>query len=93
MKYAGSLEALFLDLKTDPKPSVGNFWKDVTYAILAVDQQGHKFIWTSLYRPVLTLFGCTTTTCLLSPMSLVILCTVLGQRIFSQVTKLYSESS
>ena len=40
MKDAGSLEALFLDLKTDPKPSVGNFWKDVTYAILAVDQQG-----------------------------------------------------
>eukprot|EP00438_Fugacium_kawagutii_P011104 Skav203175 [mRNA] locus=scaffold39:98339:103385:- [translate_table: standard] len=37
MKYAGSLEAVFMDLRDEPKPSVGTLWREVMYTVLAVD--------------------------------------------------------
>ena len=42
MKYAGSLEAIYMDLRSDPKPSVNHIWKENVYTILAVDHQGHQ---------------------------------------------------
>ena len=44
LKYAGSLEAVFLDLRKDPRPGVNLLWKDHPYTVLAVDptsQQVH----------------------------------------------------
>ena len=42
MKYAGSLEAIYMDLRSDPKPSVNHIWKENVYTILVVDHQGHQ---------------------------------------------------
>jgi hypothetical protein len=41
MKYAGALNALYLDLRKDPRPGVEHLWKDVCYNIL-VDEEGHQ---------------------------------------------------
>eukprot|EP00435_Cladocopium_sp_Y103_P032643 s1338_g8.t1 len=37
MKYAGSLEAIFMDLRAGPRPGVSNLWKEIHYTILDVD--------------------------------------------------------
>ena len=42
MKYAGSLEAIYMDLRSDPKPSVFHIWKEQVYTILAIDPQGQR---------------------------------------------------
>lgn len=42
MKYAGSMKALFQDLRDDSRPGITTFWQDRHYTILAVDEQGQQ---------------------------------------------------
>eukprot|EP00438_Fugacium_kawagutii_P035024 Skav226644 [mRNA] locus=scaffold1097:92180:97042:+ [translate_table: standard] len=42
MRYEGSLEALYGDLRHDPKPGVTNLWKDEVYTILALDPEHNR---------------------------------------------------
>ena len=42
MKYAGSLKAVFMDLRQDPRPGVTNLWKDHHYTVLAVDPESNQ---------------------------------------------------
>lgn len=42
MKYEGSLDAICMDLRSDPKPGVDNLWTDECYTILAVDEEGSQ---------------------------------------------------
>eukprot|EP00435_Cladocopium_sp_Y103_P018213 s3515_g4.t1 len=37
LKYAGSLEAVYMDLRKDPRPSVDHLWHELHYTILDVD--------------------------------------------------------
>jgi hypothetical protein len=49
MKYEGSLEAVFSDLRNDPKPGIDHFWKEQCYTILAVDMESNQ---VQLDKPV-----------------------------------------
>ena len=40
LKYAGSLEAIYADLRSDPRQGITNIWKEVKYTILAIDHEG-----------------------------------------------------
>eukprot|EP00435_Cladocopium_sp_Y103_P073834 s627_g45.t1 len=42
LKYAGSLEAVYADLRPGPRPGVTHIWKEEVYTILAIDVEGHQ---------------------------------------------------
>ena len=42
MKYVGSLEAVYMDMRKDPRPGVSHLWKEQVYTILDVDYQGNQ---------------------------------------------------
>ena len=41
-KYEGSLEAIYMDLRPDPRPGVQTLWKEEHYTILAVDAESQQ---------------------------------------------------
>ena len=53
LKYAGSLEAVYMDMRKDPRPGIENIWKENVYTILDVDYQGLQI---HLDKPVQTNF-------------------------------------
>lgn len=53
MKYAGSLGAVYMDLRDDPKPRVDTLWKEIEYTVLAVDPVNHQL---QLDQPIQTQF-------------------------------------
>eukprot|EP00435_Cladocopium_sp_Y103_P012354 s2527_g3.t1 len=50
-KYVGNLEALFQDLRHDPKQPVETLWKDHHYTILAVDNDDHQLHLDAIVHP------------------------------------------
>ena len=51
-KYAGNLEALFQDLRNEPKQGVEILWKDTSYTVLAVDTDEHKIHLDNVVHPL-----------------------------------------
>ena len=49
LKYEGSLEAVYMDMRKDPRPGVSHLWKEQVYTILDVDYLGNQ---DHLDRPV-----------------------------------------